>query len=225
MATLTRTLTTLAVCTACAIGGALLSSSAPARPITDPPVRIAMCDVVLIAGRLMDTDQYAKPLAEKRRSLAESLVPLEREVEAIGKQLQALGPNATGPEAQALARQFNDKRQQYSQQAQVLDRQYDAFRSQINFEAYKQVLAAADAIGERRGYTMVIASRRLDDGRAPDNAMSFLQGVLARPVVRIPKADDITDAVAAEVKLPETPAPGATAPAPAAPTAPPAGRP
>lgn len=217
----------LTVLLAAAAGGALVlgaRSASVAEPPGPEPVRIATCDVVRASSLVMETEAYTKPLSERRAALSTQLEAGRKEVEALAGQLQALGPNERGPEAQALAQRFQQKREAYAQATQTAEREFEQFRAAKNFEAYRKAVAAADAVATRRGYTIVIATRAMEEGGVPVSGQAFLQGVLARPVIRSPKADDITADVFAELKVsPPAPTGPADAAPPGAPTAPGAG--
>ncbi|MCW5765186.1 MAG: OmpH family outer membrane protein [Phycisphaeraceae bacterium] len=212
----------LALLAAAVAGGALVlgaRSASVAEPPAPEPVRVAVCDVVRASSLVMETEAYTRPLTERRSALAAQLENGRKEVDALAGQLQALGPNDRGPEAQALAQRFQQKREAFAQATQTAEREFEQFRAAKNYEAYRRAVAAADAVAARRGYTIVIASRAMDEAAVPVSGQAFLQGVLARPVIRWPKGDDITADVFAELKV-SPPAPTDAPPAPAAGTPP-----
>lgn len=212
-----------ALAAAAAAGGvlalAVVSRGTAAVAYAPQAPTIATCDVIKLSALLMASDKYAKPITEKRDAMQAALKPLEEELQAMGKQLQALGPNPPRTaETESLARRFEERRQMYMQQSEAREREFETFRTRTNFDAYQQVSAATGVVAARRGYALVVANRVLESGKPPENPAVFLQGILARPVVVSPPADDLTAEVMAELKLQEPKPAGAEkpdAPAPA----------
>ena len=180
--------------------------------------RLGFCDVVGLASRLVTTEPHAKSLREKQNELNARVKPMETELNALIEQIKKADPQPgvkpINPELVARLRdQFNARQQEYAALAKQASNEFSQMISHANIEAYKQVLAAIDAVSSRRGYTVVFAVRPLEDLKNADTPPAFIQSVLARPAVRFPAEDDITADVAKELKLPPEPPPGATPPA------------
>ncbi|MGH7130910.1 MAG: OmpH family outer membrane protein [Phycisphaerales bacterium] len=227
-----------------AVGGAAAAQTQPATPaapptapsttpaptaVTPPPTaastipKLGFCDVVGIASRLVSTEPYAKELREKQNEINGRVKPMETELNSLIEQIRKADPQPgvkpLNPEAVARLRdQFNARQQEYSAVAKQAASEFSQLISRANIEAYKQVLAAIDAVSARRGYTVIFAVRPMDELKNADTPPAFIQSVLARPAVRFPAEDDITADVVKELKLPPEP-PAGTAP-PAAPAAP-----
>lgn len=164
-------------------------------------LKIASCDVFKVAGKLMGTDRFKKPIEDKQNEFKAQVTPLDNELKAIVERAKAMGPNASGPEAQALAEEYKRKEAELIRLSQDLDRQMNKFVAEKNYEAYKDVLDAINVIAEQRAYTHVFSTRSVEEMKSPETAPAFLQGVLARPLAKSPSGDDITEDVIAELKL------------------------
>lgn len=207
-------------------------ASAPTTTSATIP-KLGFCDVVGLASRLVTTEPFAKGLREKQNEMNARVKPMETELNSLIDQIKKADPQPgvkpINPELVArLKDQFNARQQEYAAMAKQAANEFSQMISHANIEAYKQVLAAIDAVSARRGYTVVFAVRPMDDLKNADTPPAFIQSVLARPAVRFPAEDDITAEVAKELKLPPEPpaaapaAPGTPAPAAPASSVPPA---
>ena len=167
----------------------------------DAPSKVATCDVFKAAKALMLTDRFSKPIDDKKAELQAGMTPLENELRALTDRLKALGPNAQGPDAEALAKEFQDKRAQYMKLGQDSDAAMNKFVVEKNVEADQQVLDSVTAIAERRGFTHVFTTRGLDEAKELATTSAFLQYILSRPLVKSPTDADLTADVMADLKL------------------------
>lgn len=170
--------------------------AAPSQAIPREPVaaRIATCDVYAVMQVLVESERY-KParLAEQDKARAQ-LKEIAEQVRAIEARLKGMDPG--DEKTLEVFREFNAKKELFQERQGELDE----FLGNQFVTAYEEVRKAADAVGERRGYTHVIATRKASEKPAADMDR-ITQQVLSRPVLRSPPADDITEDVLAELKL------------------------
>jgi Skp family chaperone for outer membrane proteins len=177
-----------ALLSAIAFFGARAGGSGSARFAPDPaPARFATCDVYHVIQRLFDSD--LKPLAD--------------ELQALGDKAQAAVQNApaTDPAAQAVVREFQEKRAALNKKQQEMGARLQKFKGTQLVECYELARASVGAVADRMGYTYVLASRRVTEKVPSDDPQIVVEALLQRPVLRGPDATDITDDVLADLKL------------------------
>lgn len=171
---------------ASAAGGVARSEPAPAR--------IATCDVYEIMQALVESEKY-KPIRQAGQEKARTeLKEIAEQIRVLEQQLKSMDPK--DEKGLEVFREFNSKKELFAERQVELDE----FLGDQFVAAYEEVQKAADAVGEREGYTHVIATRRRGE-KLPNNMEQVTQQVLSRPVLRSPATDDITDRVLAELKL------------------------
>ncbi|MCE7973709.1 MAG: OmpH family outer membrane protein [Leptolyngbya sp. PLA1] len=178
------------------------SSPAVAQNASAPQageMRIATVDVLLLAERLVASDRYRSGRETNAASLSKPLQAMLDELKALEARYSSLA--ADSPERAAIQEAYQQKSQAFQksqQEAQVNDERFKA--TQVG-EAYRLVVTAADQIGQELGYTLVLASRAGVPDVRSDNVPGAVQEMLARPVLRAPAADDLTERVAAKLGL------------------------
>lgn len=170
--------------------------------------KIGTIDALAVIAALLPSEKF-KPAREAFETEQRARLDKNKgEMEEIQKKYAALPDNS--PERAALAQEFNGKRE-LEQQVQVA---YEKFNTVQVADAYKLVLAAANAVAEQQGFTHVIATRTDPTLVRSENTSGAIQEILARPMLRAPSSDDITSAVMKELKV-EAPKPPEATPAPA----------
>lgn len=195
--------------------------------------RIASCDVYLVAELLMRSDANQAIMRSEQLRIGTQLEPLETELRDMEARLRTLMEQPTpDPAARAEMARFQTKREDYVNLRERLTRDFELTASRTNFAVYQQVIEAARTVARARGYTHVFATRVGPDTSSPQTPVQLTMGMLARPIVVGPEADDLTVAVMTELKIdpkslvPAAGAPGAAAGgAPAAPAASPTATP
>lgn len=176
------------------------TAEAAKQPGAKAPI-IAVADVYKVASKLVGKPRFSAIIEDKRKVLKDRITPVEKELRDLAEKLQAMGPDAKGPEAEVTARAYQSKQQEYIRLGQQLDKEMETTIAQVNFDAYKQVVEAATAIAEKKGYTILLASRSMDDMKTPEQSQGFIQALLARPVLKSPGADDLTADIMADLKV------------------------
>lgn len=187
-----------------ALGGQLSSlpsaAASASRHRDEPPAaRLGVCDVYLVADKLIESDRYQPRVTEEQEKLRAEMAPMEAELKAM--QEKGLAMNPEGEEARALYLEFQRAQQAYAKKQQEVQAAYQAFLANIYIEAYEAARASADAVAEDLGYTHIIASRRKDEKIDSTDLAQVIQAVLARPVAKAPEGSDITDDVLKDLKL------------------------
>lgn len=206
--------------------GAREGAAARATPVgapLDTPVRLATVNVYSIAEAMMRLPELSAARDEVAKQFNTKLDTIRNDMMQMRAQLQ--GMQQTDPKARDLYAAYQRKEQEGQTEGRNGTRALEVMNAKQYAECYDKILAAADALAEKGGYTHVINSRAREVKVVDqNNPASLYQEVLARPIVRGPAADDLTDEVMAELKLqpapantpvfPTTPANPAPAPAP-----------
>lgn len=170
--------------------------------------RSATLDTLTLLQEILSTTEFAEPREAMRTAAVAEIESLQGEIGRMQQELSLIPPTEQA-RGQALYQRFqqaNQSLQTLSQQKQV---EFMAISGQQASEAYERIHDAVNAVAEREGYTLVFSSRA---GSAMDETTSLnsvTQGILARPLLRFPLEDDLTDKVRAEIGYelpPETPA-------------------
>lgn len=199
------------------------SSTAHAETTRAPEVRIATVDVLEVAQHLVAGGKYAVAREAYEQGLAKPLQDMAAELKALQERYNTLAPDA--PERKDIENQFSSKSQALQQAQQKAVGDDEVYKTSQVAEAYRLVLEAADQLGADLGYTHVIATRSGPVVIKSTNVPGAVQEMLARPLVRGPAADDITERLFAKMKIEKQPEPAkaepvTSPPAPASPAAP-----
>ncbi len=196
----------------------------PAPATTAQPARIAVADVMTLMKKVMESESFAAPQKQMQADMQKKVQELKDMLDAIEKKI-------TDEKDEAAKAKLNEeksaKQMEAQQRYQALQADNERFSINQIGDAYKLVTDTANRMAHDRGYTHVLMSRSGELPRDQGSQVIF-QEIVLRSVVSLPKGDDLTDAVAKELKLDQPPAPPAPpmgeAPAPV-PAPKPAGQP
>lgn len=211
--------------------------SVVAQPTPQVTTRIATADVLAVAERLIATDKYKTARDQLATALNKDLQTKIDAMNSLKDQYAALpeaakAPDSTDPKAVALRNQFGQLQQELQQKDADARAQVEKFNTVQVVEAYKLIGEAAADMATTMGYTHLIASRTGPYEIRSQNLTGAVQEMLARPVIKAPAADDLTDRLVRQFKLESvkvptpgevanpTPAPVTDAPAMPTPVAP-----
>ncbi len=175
------------------------NASAPQASPQAGAMRVATVDVLLLAERLVASERYRAGRETNAASLSKPLQALLDELKDLEARYSALA--ADSPERATIQEAYQQKSQAFQksqQEAQVNDERFKA--TQVG-EAYRLVVTASDQLAAELGYTLVLASRSGVPDVRSDNVPGAVQEMLARPVLRAPASDDLTDRVASRLGL------------------------
>lgn len=158
------------------------------------PAKIATCDVYAVMQVLVESDRYKPTRVSEQDKARAQLKDIADQIKTLEGQLKSMDPK--DEKALQVFRDYNTKKEQFQERQSELDE----FLGNQFVTAYEEVRKAADAVGEKMGYTHVIASRKASEKPSTDMD-KITQQVLSRPVLRSPAGDDITEAVLSELKL------------------------
>lgn len=177
----------------------LAGPSATARADSSTTSPFAICDVMGVVEKLMDSERF-KPARDEAQAAAEAaLAPIRdqlRDLEARGR-----GMDPADPELPGVAQQFQQLQAQFQQQFQESARRMDEMTAMQLQEAYEIARASADAVAEDLGYGYVFATRLPDEEIEARDVAGMVRALLGRPVVRFPKDSDITPDVLQDLKI------------------------
>lgn len=165
--------------------------------------RVAVADVLGITDRLLSTEKYTSGQRTQVEVLNKTLQPMQAELETLVTQYKAM-PDADAAK-QELGQTINTKDQALRQEGQRAQAQLESFKTAQATEAYRLVSEATDKLAGELGYTIVIASRTGAIGIRSDNVSGAIQEMLARPIVRVPAADDLTERLMKQFELSDPP--------------------
>lgn len=198
------------------------SASATLANAQADTVRIATADVLTLVEKMASSDRYLPARQEKVKSLRAPIELLEKELDELRAKITAIPDFQNNAEAQPLIQQFQTKTQNMQALSQTAQNEAENFNTNQLQEAYRLVIETTTQIANSKGYTHVFSTKLPDNKLTSNNVTGLLQEMLARPVVKAPAADDITQDVIRELKLedvktgadaalPATPAPAAGA--------------
>lgn len=193
---------------------------AGAQPAPQVTTRIATADILAVAERLIATDKYKTGRDQLATSLNKDLQTKIDAMNSLKDQYAALpeaakAPDSTDPKAVALRQQFSQQQQELQQKDNDARSQVEKFNTTQVIEAYKIISEAASDMATTMGYTHLISSRNGSFDIRSQNLTGAVQEMLARPVLKAPVADDLTDRLIKQFHLEnvQVPTPGAaTAP-------------
>lgn len=175
------------------------NAAAPQAGTLAGAMRVATVDVLQLAERLVASERYRAGRETNAASLSKPLQAMLDELKGLEARYSTLA--ADSPERAPIQEAYQEKSQAFQksqQDAQVSDERFKA--TQVG-EAYRLVVTAADQIAAELGYTLVLASRTGVPDVRSDNVPGAVQEMLARPVLRAPASDDLTDRVAVKLGL------------------------
>lgn len=164
----------------------------------------ATVDTFGLLQEMLTTTEYAEPREAMRTAAVSELEALQGEIQRMDQELRLI-PQTEQARGQALYQRLQQANQQYQQLSQQKQAEFMQISGQQAAEAYAKIHEAANAVAEREGYNQVFSTRggaEIDD---VNSLNSVTQGILSRPMLRFPAADDLTDKVRAEIgyTLPE----------------------
>ncbi|MBL8764345.1 MAG: OmpH family outer membrane protein [Phycisphaerae bacterium] len=162
-------------------------------------LKIAVCDVYQAARKLLDTDKFKPAREAKAKDFSDKGEAMNKELTEMAEKLKDMSPK--DEEAQKLFGEYQRKQREAAIANQRFQAEFDSFFSSQFVQAYEQARAATQAVADKRGYPIVVASRTKEPKITADAPQRVIEAVLARPIVHSPEADDITDDVLEDLKL------------------------
>lgn len=160
---------------------------------------IAVCDLVSIVEKLMESDRYLPAREEARLAAEETLRPLGEAGRAAEQRARATPQD--DPSFPDLVRELQRAQAEYQEAFQKTGAELEKFTATQLAEAYEIARVAAEDVAGDLGFTYLLASRDSEKPiEAPDVA-GAVRTMLARPVVLSPEGTDITDDILADLKL------------------------
>jgi len=176
-------------------------SGAYAAPASAQPgsVRVGTVDPYTIAQELLQQPEFGSPIDEAGKEWQQRLNLVDAEIRQLEQKVQVL--SKTDPVYQEVMNEGRQKLQARQQLAQEAAGAIEGVKARQLAVAYRRAVEAANAVGERLGYTHIFASRLASKELTSNNVSTALQDMFARPLVRSPEADDLTKAVFDELRL------------------------
>ena len=192
----------LAAIAVVAAGGRLLDRDAFAQAdsaASKPDQSVAVCDLVSIVEKLMESDRY-RPAREELQAAAEAeLAPLRD----AGQQIEQRARNTPqdDPSFPEIFREFQRAQQDYQQKVQEGARRIEELTVSQLKEAYEVARASAEDVAADLGYEYLIASRDATKEIEAIDVAGAVRAMLARPIILAPEDVNITPDVLADLKL------------------------
>ncbi len=192
----------LAVVAVIAAGGRLLDRDAFAQADASsakPDQSVAVCDLVSIVEKLMESDRY-RPAREELQAAAEAeLAPLREAGQALEQ--RARNTPQDDPAFPDLFREFQRAQQEYQQKLQDGGRRIEELTVAQLKEAYEVARASAEDVASDLGYEYLISSRDATKEIEAVDVAGAVRAMLARPIILAPEDVNITPDVLADLKL------------------------
>lgn len=162
-------------------------------------VKLGTVDVYAVAEKLMAAPELKKIREDISNSFETKAAAINKDLKDFDDQLKVMPQN--DPKVQEVLKLANAKQQEL--QKIIQDRQIELERvnSQQLIEAYNKVRTAVETVATKSEYTHIFANREYDRPITTSALSQTLQELLARPVVKGVRTDDITKAVMTELKL------------------------
>lgn len=191
------------------------SASGPSAPATrQADQKIATLNAFLVVEKMVQSDRYKPSRETQMKEYQGNMETVKGELELLVKDIVAAGQDSE--KGKALIQQYQVRKREADQLEQELQLKAAEFNTQQLAEAYRLVIETANQLADKGGYTHVIATRGIaSEPLRSNNVAAAVQEILARPVVRFPAGDDLTDAVAKELKVDTVVTEGDPAAAPA----------
>ncbi|MGD9791067.1 MAG: OmpH family outer membrane protein [Phycisphaerales bacterium] len=179
------------------VGGGAVASMlglAPRASITaQAESSMAVVDTLAVVEAIVLSTPYQTARDARSKAAGDVISALQVQMQEIEQRAQNATPPITqgSPEYDAMAKDYNDKRAAANKEAQALE---DFQTNQIK-EAYALAVGAINTLAEDRGIAFVMTSRLDTTKFRSMDSNGVGQEVLARTVVRWPKALDLTDDV------------------------------
>lgn len=177
----------------------VISQPAMAGIAGDDHNLIAVCATPTLINELMQSDRYLPAREDAAPELREELRNAAEELQRLREELQGADPKL--PEIQqkiARFRELNASTVQLQQRIALATER--KFAEQL-VECFELVKASADAIADDLGYAYVISTGSPDEKISREQSEATLRQITARPMIKFPKAADITDDVRDDLKL------------------------
>ncbi|GIK20157.1 MAG: hypothetical protein BroJett004_23210 [Planctomycetota bacterium] len=203
MSSITRSLTGGAIVAAAllAVGLRPATGTLSPTPAGGAEVRIATVDTLSLLERLMETEAYRLEREQHTSSWNDQLKAMSENIQALEARLIAMTPQ--DPAAQDVYGQYQSQQQAIQELQQRAYADVDEFSARQLADGYRKLHEACNRVATERGYTHVVSTRLAIDELREVGTNILLQEVMIRPLLRAPAGDDLTDAIADALQLPE----------------------
>ncbi len=203
MSSITRSLTGGAIVAAAllAVGLRPATGTLSPTPAGGAEVRIATVDTLSLLERLMETEAYRLEREQHTTSWNDQLKAMSENIQALEARLIAMTPQ--DPAAQEVYGQYQSQQQAIQELQQRAYADVDEFSARQLADGYRKLHEACNRVATERGYTHVVSTRLAIDELREVGTNILLQEVMIRPLLRAPAGDDLTDAIADALQLPE----------------------
>lgn len=198
--------------------GNLAAASGETPSVRSADIKIGSCDVHAVADKLVQSDKYNIMMNIMVETLKKQLKPIEDELTGLRTKLQALPQD--GAEFKNGVTTYQQKQQDLQNAQQQAQKTLTEQNSKNYVEAYNIVVASANAVGGKLGYTHIFASRAPGKPSELKDRMDPYIETFTRPLIKSGEATDITEEVIKDLKLDVAPAAGPTPVAPPVPAVP-----
>ncbi len=166
--------------------------------------QVGICDVVTVMERYMLQPEVVADLNGQFERHQQELL---RQGEDLQKLKDAMEMTTDPAQRNRIAQQGQQLQQTIQQKQRQAYIDQNISKGEYMIEAYGKITAAIDTVAERLGADLVLTSRDSDLPITGQDPNQILTNILARTVVRFPGEIDLTEAVIAEMNLPEPPEP------------------
>ncbi len=203
MSSITRSLTGGAIVAAAllAVGLRPATGTLSPTPAGGAEVRIATVDTLSLLERLMETEAYRLEREQHTSSWNDQLKAMSENIQALEARLIAMTPQ--DPAAQDVYGQYQSQQQAIQELQQRAYADVDEFSARQLADGYRKLHEACNRVATERGYTHVVSTRLAIDELREVGTNILRQEVMIRPLLRAPAGDDLTDAIADALQLPE----------------------
>ncbi|MCW5776812.1 MAG: OmpH family outer membrane protein [Phycisphaeraceae bacterium] len=203
MSSITRSLTGGAIVAAAlvVVGLRPATGTLPPAPAAPAEVRIATVDTLSLLERLMETDAYRLEREQHTATWNDQLRSMSESIQQLEARLMAMSPQ--DPAAQEVYGQYQSQQHAIQEMQQRAYSDVDEFSARQLADGYRKLHEACNRVAAERGYSHVVSTRLAIDELREVGTNILLQEVMIRPLLRAPAGDDLTDAIATALQLPD----------------------
>lgn len=162
--------------------------------------RIATLDVYSLTERLMSLPSGLESVEAAVKPFQDEITKLQEEFDRLVARLQTLPAN--DPTFETTSNEGREKQSKLRRLQGEADAAIESARAGLLVRTFNQVVEASNKVAAREGFAYVLNSRSAERAIETNSVTIALQELLARPMILAPGDADITERVAAELKLP-----------------------
>lgn len=167
------------------------------------PFRVATVDILSLLEDSLQTEAFKPARDQFRGEWEQRMSALQSSIERIEAELRMALP--TDPGTRNLQQRYQQSMYEYQNMQQQARFEFDRLSAEQAAEAYNDLHRAADEMARDLGYSHLVATRHAGEITDRNNLATVTQEILARPLIFMPEADDLTARLREKLSIPVRP--------------------